>query len=101
MFAMNPSIRRAFGRPPDAKPRVSTWIVVPAPAGTQRLCAIAAAAIALAFLPGGVLGEFDPARVLKEPAAVAERFPDPAVSYPTPGFRDGRADFPSHAEVLG
>ena len=44
--------------------------------------------------------QFDPARMLVEPAAIAERYPDPKVSYPTPGLREGRTDFPSHAEVF-
>ena len=44
--------------------------------------------------------QFDPAKVLREPPAVAARFPDPAVSYPTPSLRPDRTDFASHAEVL-
>ena len=44
--------------------------------------------------------QFDPAEVWVEPPAIAARFPDPPVSYATPGFRAGRADFPSHAEML-
>ncbi len=35
-----------------------------------------------------------------ESAAVAARYPDPAVSYDTPGFRPGRTDFTSHAELI-
>lgn len=44
--------------------------------------------------------QFDPARVTREAPAVAARFADPAVSYPTPSLRPGRQDFASHAEVL-
>jgi len=44
--------------------------------------------------------QFDPAKVWVEPPAIAARFPDPPVSYATPGFRAGRTDFASHAEVL-
>ncbi len=44
--------------------------------------------------------QFDPAKVWVEPPAIAARFPDPSVSYATLGFRAGRTDFPSHAEVL-
>jgi hypothetical protein len=43
---------------------------------------------------------FDPARVAVESAAVAARFPDPAVAYDTPGFRAGRDDFTSHEELM-
>ena len=34
-----------------------------------------------------------------EPDAVKSRFPDPAVSYHTPGFAAGRIDFASHDEL--
>lgn len=44
--------------------------------------------------------QFSPARVQPEPAAVAARFADPAVRYDTPAFRDGRADLPTHDEML-
>ena len=44
--------------------------------------------------------QFDPSKVWVEPPAIAARFPDPPVSYATPGFRAGRTDFASHAEVL-
>ena len=49
--------------------------------------------------PSG-FAQFDPARALREPEAIARQFPDPDVHYPTPGLREGRTDFPSHAEVL-
>ena len=55
----------------------------------------------LALLPAlSAQAQFDPAKAWVEPQAIAARFPDPPVSYATPGFRAGRADFPSHAEVL-
>src|SRR5262245_13313612 len=44
--------------------------------------------------------QFDPAKVMREAGPVAQRFPDPAVQYSTPGFRPGREDFTSHAEAL-
>jgi hypothetical protein len=44
--------------------------------------------------------QFDPARVAEPLAAIADRFPDPADRYDTPGFRQGRDDFASHDEVL-
>jgi hypothetical protein len=55
----------------------------------------------LALLPAlSAQAQFDSAKAWVEPPAIAARFPDPPVSYATPGFRAGRADFPSHAEVL-
>ena len=43
--------------------------------------------------------QFDPARVTPEPPAVAARFPDPAITYPTPAFAAGRTTLPSHEEA--
>jgi predicted deacylase len=60
------------------------------------LCAPGLALLAAA----SAQAQFDPAKVWVEPPAIAARFPDPSVSYATPGFRAGRTDFPSHAEVL-
>jgi hypothetical protein len=57
-------------------------------------------AAGLAFFTSTGLAQFDPARVLREPAAIARQFPDPDVRYPTPGLRAERTDFASHAEVL-
>lgn len=65
-------------------------------ASTRFLCAFGLALLAAA----PAQAQFDPAKVWVEPPAVAARFPDPAASYATPGFRAGRTDFPSHAEVL-
>jgi len=44
--------------------------------------------------------QFDPTKVMREAQSVAQRFPDPAVHFSTPGFRPGREDFTSHADVL-
>ena len=52
------------------------------------------------LIPAVAIAEFDPAKVYREPAAIAERYPDPDVRYPTPGFHEGRTGFPSHGEVL-
>lgn len=55
----------------------------------------------LALLAAGAAqAQFDASKMWTEPAAIAARFPDPPVSFSTPGFRAGRTDFPSHAEVL-
>jgi hypothetical protein len=57
--------------------------------------------LAAALLHAGPAGaQFKPEAVVHEPAAMAERFPDPAVRYDTPAFRPGRADFTAHAEVM-
>jgi hypothetical protein len=57
--------------------------------------------LAIALLHAGPAGaQFKPEAVVHEPAAMAERFPDPAVRYDTPAFRPGRADFTAHAEVM-
>lgn len=44
--------------------------------------------------------QFEPGKVMREADPVAQRFPDPAVQFSTPGFRHGREDFTSHAEML-
>ena len=60
-------------------------------------CALGVAALVIA---GPAAARFDSARVSVEAPAVAARFPDPAVNYDTPGFRVGRDDFTSHAEMM-
>jgi hypothetical protein len=60
-------------------------------------CAIGVVALLLA---GATAARFEPARVAVETPAVADRFPDPPVAYDTPGFRTGRDDFTSHAELM-
>jgi hypothetical protein len=54
----------------------------------------------LVLISTGAKAQFDPAKVIREPDAVAGRFQDPDVRYPTPSLREGRADFASHSEVL-
>jgi hypothetical protein len=58
-----------------------------------------AAAAALAGISGAASAQFDPARVIVEPAAIAARFPDPAEVFSTPAFAPDRRDFTSHAEM--
>lgn len=43
--------------------------------------------------------QFDPGRVPAQAPAVAALYPEPRVSYTTPSFAPGRADFTSHAEL--
>jgi hypothetical protein len=64
-----------------------------------RLLAIWAYA-AVAVLSGPVQAQFNPDRVLREAEGVATRFAAPPVRYDTPGLREERPGFPSHAEVL-
>jgi hypothetical protein len=62
---------------------------------TQVLCAASMLAVsALAH------AQFEPAKVVVEPEAIARQFPDPATPFATPGFAPGRQDFTSHAEVF-
>jgi hypothetical protein len=56
--------------------------------------------VCLGSAAGSALAQFNPARVVNEPPAVAARFAEPDVRYSSPGLRPGRTDFPSHAEVL-
>ena len=44
--------------------------------------------------------QYDPQKDYKESAAVAARYPDPAVKYTTPAFAPGRTDFTTHAEMM-
>ena len=60
----------------------------------------AALAVAACFVAAAHAG-FEPERARVESAAVAARFPDPDLAYATPGFRAGRTDFTSHAELVG
>jgi hypothetical protein len=66
----------------------------PAPAPTDAAAPARPAAPAPAPAPSGVT----PAPAL-ESAAVAARFPDPAVDYRTPAFQPGHAGFTSNAEL--
>ena len=65
---------------------------------TCRLAVVLALVALAASSPARA--QFDPARVVPEPAAVAARFTEPQEAYATPAFRPGRRDFPAHAEVL-
>src|SRR5215471_3407094 len=56
--------------------------------------------LALVLHASAAHAQFDPTKVMREAALVAQRFPDPAVQFSTPGFRPGREDFTSHAEML-
>ncbi len=73
------------------------------PKDRPAVSSMAVAALVLAgacALPSQVVAQFDPTKVKPEPSAVAARYADPATSYRTPGFKPGRTDFASHAEVL-
>ncbi|MEO8754909.1 MAG: M14 family zinc carboxypeptidase [Casimicrobiaceae bacterium] len=65
-----------------------------------RLMAACVACAATLLLAAPAAARFDPARISVESPAVAARFPDPIVDYETPGFRAGREDFTSHAELM-
>ncbi len=67
---------------------------------TTTMAALVQAVMLTALLAGSAQAQFDGRRVKPEPPAVASRFPDPDVQYPTPSLRPGRDDFASHAEVL-
>jgi len=43
--------------------------------------------------------QFDPAKVPTQAAGVAALYPEPRVTYATPSFAPGRADFTTHAEL--
>lgn len=59
---------------------------------------VLAAALALPSLPSRA--EFDAAREYVETAAVAARYPDPAVVMGTPGLAPSRTDFTRQAEMM-
>lgn len=65
-----------------------------------RLVRFLVAALLCRAAASTAAGQFNPARVQVEAPAVAARFPDPAVRYDTPAFREGRTDLPSHDEAL-
>lgn len=54
----------------------------------------------LTCMATGVFAQFDPSKVPRLPDVVAKRYADPAVTYATPGLKEGRTDFASHEEVL-
>jgi len=47
-----------------------------------------------------IQAQFDPQRVFPQNDLVKARYPDPDITYTTPGFRPGRIDFTSHTEML-
>jgi prolyl oligopeptidase PreP (S9A serine peptidase family) len=59
---------------------------------------VPAVAVAVALMAASIVAQFDPAAVDAEPPAIAAQFPDPPVSYRTPGLAD-RRDFASAAEA--
>lgn len=58
-----------------------------------------AAGLVLA-LGGGALAQFKPETVYRESEAVAERYPDPPVTYATPAFAPGKTDFTGQGEMM-
>lgn len=56
--------------------------------------------LAAMLSPIAVFAQFDPARAYQQSSEVRQRYPDPPVIYATPGFKPGRTDFTSHAEML-
>jgi hypothetical protein len=66
----------------------------------HRLAFACALGVAAFMITGPAAARFESARVAIEAPAVAARFPDPAIAYDTPGFRVGRDDFTSHAELM-
>ena len=71
----------------------SGWpAVVPATAPSVLVTPVAAA-------PAGAASSPPPISPAPYAAAVAARFPDPAVTYDTPGLQPGRGSFSSNAEV--
>ena len=68
----------------------------PQPVGWRHR-GIAAALLTLVSLAHA---QFDPAKAVVEPEAIARQFADPAVPFTTPAFAPGRQDFTTHAEVF-
>lgn len=60
----------------------------------------ALAAASWCLLASGAWAQFDPAKAVAEPEAMARQFPDPTTPFTTPAFAAGRQDFTSHAEVF-
>ena len=73
---------------------------MPPPDSLSRLVACSAVLTAMIVLAHPASARFDPARAAVESSAVAAQFPDPDLVYDTPGFRAGRSDFTSHAELM-
>ena len=61
---------------------------------------ISSIAFALLAFASNAIALYDPAREYTETAAVAARYPDPAVEIKTPAFAAGKADFTSQDELI-
>ena len=66
-------------------------------AGRLMRLLLAAAILLAASLP--LAARFEPEKVYRESARVAQRFADPAETFPTPAFAPGKRDFTSYAEM--
>lgn len=89
-----------------AAPRPQTARVVPPPLGTQRAEVVTSPVLSTPIIPSAepAPGATPPAAAappadLPYSAAVAARFPAPAVHYDTPGLADGRRAFTTNAEA--
>jgi len=56
--------------------------------------------VAAALFAGPAQALYDPAHEYVEAPAVAARFPEPAVDFPTPAFKAGRSDFTTQDELI-
>lgn len=56
--------------------------------------------VLLALYAGPLPAQFDPEKIYKQSAEVRKRYPDPQVTYDTPGLAADRKDFTSHEEML-
>src|SRR5437660_28320 len=67
----------------------------------MQLAALLAWSLALACT-GAVdaFAQFNPERVYRQSEAVKQRYADPNITLDTPGFKPGRSDFTSHAEMM-
>jgi hypothetical protein len=63
----------------------------------KRVCGVASACLALS---AAAFAQFDPAKALVQPDAIARQFPDPATPFATPAFAANRQTLTSHAEVF-
>ena len=80
-------------------PLVGRALTLPKLAFSQ-LVLISSALFGAGLYPSKAQAQFDPSKVKQEPIAVSQRYPDPEVSYQTPGLAVKRSDFASHDEVL-
>lgn len=66
----------------------------------KRIRSAALILLAAVAAPTMSAAEFNPASAYRESDAVAQRYPDAEISYPTPAFAAGKRDFTSHAEMM-